>query len=115
ARRRAREGHSAVLARHGLNDAAREAKLWGHSSAGRAPDLHSGGRRFDPVWLHHLRLAGGVPSLALHCVSMKTVRPLDLLEGSIGPIFNIVERRIDRKSTRLNSSHVKISYAVFCL
>src|SRR5690606_41349197 len=24
-------------------------------------------------------------------------------------------REIDRKSTRLNSSHVKISYAVFCL
>src|SRR5438874_4289777 len=24
-------------------------------------------------------------------------------------------RRIDRKSTRLNSSHVEISYAVFCL
>src|SRR5436309_15880967 len=24
-------------------------------------------------------------------------------------------RQIDRKSTRLNSSHVKISYAVFCL
>src|SRR5436309_9863446 len=26
-----------------------------------------------------------------------------------------VGRDIDRKSTRLNSSHVKISYAVFCL
>src|SRR5690349_24989198 len=26
-----------------------------------------------------------------------------------------VFRRIDRKSTRLNSSHVEISYAVFCL
>src|SRR5690606_41972752 len=25
------------------------------------------------------------------------------------------QRRPDRKSTRLNSSHVKISYAVFCL
>src|SRR5436309_9925886 len=25
------------------------------------------------------------------------------------------KRRADRKSTRLNSSHVKISYAVFCL
>src|SRR5690606_40757659 len=25
------------------------------------------------------------------------------------------DRRGDRKSTRLNSSHVKISYAVFCL
>src|SRR5690606_17187560 len=27
----------------------------------------------------------------------------------------LVEAREDRKSTRLNSSHVKISYAVFCL
>src|SRR5690606_41970559 len=26
-----------------------------------------------------------------------------------------IYRRADRKSTRLNSSHVKISYAVFCL
>src|SRR3712207_8651670 len=26
-----------------------------------------------------------------------------------------VEERIDRKSTRLNSSHANISYAVFCL
>ena len=25
------------------------------------------------------------------------------------------DRILDRKSTRLNSSHVKISYAVFCL
>ena len=24
----------------------------GHSSAGRASDLQSEGRRFDPVWLH---------------------------------------------------------------
>ena len=27
---------------------------WGHSSAGRAPAWHAGGRRFDPAWLHHL-------------------------------------------------------------
>src|SRR5690606_1347521 len=27
----------------------------------------------------------------------------------------VVELQTDRKSTRLNSSHVKISYAVFCL
>src|SRR5690606_42021593 len=27
----------------------------------------------------------------------------------------LLDRRRDRKSTRLNSSHVKISYAVFCL
>src|SRR5690606_41427303 len=30
-------------------------------------------------------------------------------------VYHGGERRRDRKSTRLNSSHVKISYAVFCL
>src|SRR5690606_39685463 len=29
--------------------------------------------------------------------------------------FTVSRRSLDRKSTRLNSSHVKISYAVFCL
>src|SRR5690606_40825054 len=29
--------------------------------------------------------------------------------------YRIVKAPLDRKSTRLNSSHVKISYAVFCL
>src|ERR1700734_47615 len=29
----------------------------GHSSAGRAPAWHAGGRRFDPAWLHHPPLA----------------------------------------------------------
>src|SRR5690606_41876164 len=35
----------------------------------------------------------------------------------IGRVEGVVTRRLqeDRKSTRLNSSHVKISYAVFCL
>ena len=28
-------------------------KQRGHSSAGRAPPLQGGGRRFDPAWLHH--------------------------------------------------------------
>src|SRR5690606_40034711 len=36
---------------------------------------------------------------------------LDEGEVAVGP--NLGE--VDRKSTRLNSSHVKISYAVFCL
>src|SRR3712207_7717058 len=30
-----------------------------------------------------------------------------------GPV--LVEKNLDRKSTRLNSSHANISYAVFCL
>src|SRR3712207_8266366 len=34
---------------------------------------------------------------------------------SIVPTSRNVEKIIDRKSTRLNSSHANISYAVFCL
>src|SRR3989442_2499805 len=30
-------------------------------------------------------------------------------------VVGVVRRAVDRKSTRLNSSHVRISYAVFCL
>src|SRR5690606_41745611 len=30
-------------------------------------------------------------------------------------LLKLIELSLDRKSTRLNSSHVKISYAVFCL
>src|SRR5699024_12609100 len=33
--------------------------------------------------------------------------------GLVRPIFN--DHKLDRKSTRLNSSHVSTSYAVFCL
>src|SRR3712207_7631311 len=32
-----------------------------------------------------------------------------------GHVVRVCERREDRKSTRLNSSHAIISYAVFCL
>src|SRR5207302_2808265 len=37
------------------------------------------------------------------------ILPRRLLQGAV------LGSRPDRKSTRLNSSHVKISYAVFCL
>jgi hypothetical protein len=30
-------------------------RSWGISSAGRAPALHAGGQRFDPVILHHFK------------------------------------------------------------
>src|SRR5690606_42160715 len=44
--------------------------------------------------------------------------PLMRLPGARRSMRRLVERvrtGVDRKSTRLNSSHVKISYAVFCL
>src|SRR2546428_7274932 len=33
----------------------------------------------------------------------------------MGPIYQFLGLTVDRKSTRLNSSHDQISYAVFCL
>src|SRR2546427_2447711 len=35
--------------------------------------------------------------------------------GQGGELLGVGDRRLDRKSTRLNSSHSQISYAVFCL
>src|SRR5690349_22520633 len=47
---------------------------------------------------------------------------LPMLNGLVGLVqsggdasLEVEEARADRKSTRLNSSHVEISYAVFCL
>src|SRR5690606_1794057 len=49
-----------------------------------------------------------LPPVGRHSVRAPKVRPEDFRARA-----NRRER--DRKSTRLNSSHVKISYAVFCL
>src|SRR5436309_12760227 len=38
-----------------------------------------------------------------------------VIDGQTGPVVLVGHSYGDRKSTRLNSSHVKISYAVFCL
>src|SRR5690606_41809551 len=38
-----------------------------------------------------------------------------VIPASLWPDLSSRERELDRKSTRLNSSHVKSSYAVFCL
>src|SRR5690348_13618180 len=40
---------------------------------------------------------------------------LGFLSGGLGDGLGLMERLGDRKSTRLNSSHPSISYAVFCL
>src|SRR5689334_3125865 len=46
------------------------------------------------------------------------VEPLDVRvfqRSRIAQIARVIKRIVDRKSTRLNSSHSSISYAVFCL
>src|SRR3712207_7987560 len=37
------------------------------------------------------------------------------VHGDVGRLSQLADDRRDRKSTRLNSSHANISYAVFCL
>src|SRR5690606_40824347 len=44
-----------------------------------------------------------------------TVDHADNLRHATGAVRDLTHGIQDRKSTRLNSSHVKISYAVFCL
>src|SRR5438874_8225836 len=46
---------------------------------------------------------------------MRALRNLSVLFGGHGPAIKTERFLRDRKSTRLNSSHVEISYAVFCL
>src|SRR5436309_4970563 len=52
--------------------------------------------------------AGGEEAIAMTDELAPDVVVMDLA-------MQLVGHREDRKSTRLNSSHVKISYAVFCL
>src|SRR5688500_19845254 len=58
---------------------------------------------------HHLLLA--------YIVVLVVVRALAVRPRLAQPLLDVVARgaAVDRKSTRLNSSHLVISYAVFCL
>src|SRR5690606_41974515 len=53
------------------------------------------------------------PPPRVHSVRRDVPRALDELVAQL--LVKDPKARPDRKSTRLNSSHVKISYAVFCL
>src|SRR2546430_11463453 len=64
------------------------------------------------LWLDAIEEAGD-GSIGLHALGAKAQRrhgseAIDERERAVGAA-------IDRKSTRLNSSHSQISYAVFCL
>src|SRR2546430_10876735 len=80
---------------------------WASSSEGGLRRQHNGlaGRGATAVWLRSLNYIG------FHRVILRQSQP-------IGPRRSLEIARLhalDRKSTRLNSSHSQISYAVFCL
>src|SRR5256886_8794294 len=60
---------------------------------------------------HTNLLRGEVKGGIVRCHSLSW--PVDLPDGPV--LFSLRPENIDRKSTRLNSSHSQISYAVFCL
>src|SRR5690606_42151462 len=64
--------------------------------------------------LQSLELEGGVRLGNLGPNHTPALMPAELLHGVRRGNSDAVSRQ-DRKSTRLNSSHVKSSYAVFCL
>src|SRR5690606_40278680 len=53
--------------------------------------------------------------LTVHAHPHHEVAVVELLLLELGGLATVEPGSADRKSTRLNSSHVKISYAVFCL
>src|SRR3712207_7387332 len=59
--------------------------------------------------------------LTLHCDHVEVLEGLEGLVDAdprrtqLGRQLALADRERDRKSTRLNSSHANISYAVFCL
>src|SRR3989442_3079346 len=51
-----------------------------------------------------------------HRNGVKAPRSIDVVPShTMCEMMRLISQAIDRKSTRLNSSHVRISYAVFCL
>src|SRR5256886_10355523 len=55
------------------------------------------------------------PYATLFRSQLARVPALRVLRRDVGPPPPLVLLALDRKSTRLNSSHSQISYAVFCL
>src|SRR3989442_5882692 len=62
--------------------------------------------------LFGINQGGTDPSERSRCFERLSALPFDGF--ALGGLW-VGEGRRDRKSTRLNSSHVRISYAVFCL
>src|SRR5690606_41930134 len=77
--------------------------------------LFRSGRRAAPIecWVDDGNWPTGIGTN--HCVALHTVAVVTPSTKSIALDSRLVTNKQDRKSTRLNSSHVKISYAVFCL
>src|SRR5207249_11664026 len=69
--------------------------------------------RFGELELRRLQHGDVVARLGVEALEERRLGLLEVRQLLLGE--PVAARRVDRKSTRLNSSHVSISYAVFCL
>src|SRR5690606_41843105 len=81
--------------------------------------LHSFPTRRSSDLLQRVAIGFGIAAVVGIALGAVVGQSIWAMRG-LDPIFQITAPRAmpttaDRKSTRLNSSHVKISYAVFCL
>src|SRR5205085_3723773 len=65
--------------------------------------------------LAHAMVREGVKAVAAGMNPMDLKRGIDLAVDAVVKDIQKRSKKVDRKSTRLNSSHSQISYAVFCL
>src|SRR5690606_41353466 len=88
--------------------------LFPYTTLFRSEDLRSYYLQADGVlWmLDATKLATGKPHELLNDLNDALSRVGGVTRNAVA-VLNRID--LDRKSTRLNSSHVKISYAVFCL
>src|SRR5690554_7039218 len=76
--------------------------MYGRSRTGQVVNL---------VYLYKI----GVGNIVPHQFKVGVVEQMNNVSLASGKVIIETDDFIDRKSTRLNSSHVRISYAVFCL
>src|SRR5699024_12876881 len=81
----------------------------------RSSDLFRLGNRLGPSAIRAAKGRAGVYPLVVGVTAVATLGLLGLQASSAGLTAQRDVAHADRKSTRLNSSHVSISYAVFCL
>src|SRR2546430_6271204 len=65
--------------------------------------------------IYTLSLHDALPISQCDAIGEKHPDPRAAVHGIVGEVVRGAHAEIDRKSTRLNSSHSQISYAVFCL